>query len=221
MGRITASTLLSSIPRGTQRKSSYGLPTPITPISWSSGPPPRPAIASLVRWVDGLSVDAGHRSSSWFRDVKGRHDERDIVRTGQRKRGMRIETKGGKMFDGNGFTLGLRRFRRSTVCIARNLDEAARLPELDGMLGELQLWAIGMPWVAQSPSGARERLKLFVLDWHRCRAMNHGSPSARSMTTRTMNLGLSWSFRTPSQRERHRSAAERESHRSGGSARSR
>jgi hypothetical protein len=77
---------------------------------------------------------------------------------------MRIETKGGKMFDGNGFTLGLRRFRRSTVCIARNLDEAARLPELDGMLGELQLWAIGMPWVAQSRSGARERLKLFVLD---------------------------------------------------------
>src|SRR6202044_368338 len=110
MGRITVSTLLSSIPRGTPRKSSYGLPTPITPISWSWGPPPRPAIVSLVHWVDGLSVDAGPRSSSWFRDVKGRHDERDIVRACQRKRGMRIKTKGGKMFDGNGFTLRLRRF---------------------------------------------------------------------------------------------------------------
>ena len=145
-------------------ESSYGLPTPITPISWSWGPPPRPAIVSLVHWVDGLSVDAGHRSSSWFRDVKGRHDERDIVRACQRKRGMRIKTKGGKMFDGNGFTLRLRRFRRSTVCIARNPTKRYGFRNSTACSVELQLWASGMPWVAESPSGARERLKLFVLD---------------------------------------------------------
>ena len=58
------------------------------------GAPPRPAIASLVRWVDGLSVDAGHRSSSWFLDVKGRHDERGFVRcTGQESRRLPIEDR--------------------------------------------------------------------------------------------------------------------------------
>ena len=49
---------LHPYPGGRSEQNSYGLPTPITPISSLSGPPPRPAIASLVRWVDGLSVDA-------------------------------------------------------------------------------------------------------------------------------------------------------------------
>jgi hypothetical protein len=66
------------------------------------------------------------------------------------------------MFEGNVLALGLRRFRRSTVRFTRNLDDAVGLRELDGVLGELRLWAIGMPWVAESPS--RERLKLFMLE---------------------------------------------------------
>ena len=65
------------------------------------------------------------------------------------------------MFEGNGLALGLRRFRRSAVRFTRNLDDAVGLRELDGVLGELRLWAIGMPWVVESPS--RERLKLFML----------------------------------------------------------
>jgi hypothetical protein len=65
------------------------------------------------------------------------------------------------MFEGNGLALGLRRFRRSAVRFACNLDDAVGLRELDGVLGELRLWAIGMPWVVESPS--RERLELFML----------------------------------------------------------
>ena len=64
------------------------------------------------------------------------------------------------MFEGNGLALGLRRFRRSAVRFTRNLDDAVGLRELDGVLGELRLWAIGMPWVVESPS--RERLSSYV-----------------------------------------------------------
>jgi len=66
------------------------------------------------------------------------------------------------MFDDNVLLLGLRRLRRPTVRFTRKLDDAVGLRELDGVLGELRLWAIGMPWVAESPS--RDRLKLFMLE---------------------------------------------------------
>jgi hypothetical protein len=70
------------------------------------------------------------------------------------------------MFDGSVVTrrLRLRRLRRSTIRFARNLNAPVGLPDLDDMLGELCVWAKGMPWVVESPCGARERLKLFVLD---------------------------------------------------------
>ena len=66
------------------------------------------------------------------------------------------------MFDDSVLALGIRRLRRSTVRSAHNLHDAVGLRELDGVLGELRLWAIGMPWVAESPS--RDRLKLFMLE---------------------------------------------------------
>ena len=68
------------------------------------------------------------------------------------------------MFEGNGLALGLRRLRRSTIRFARDLDDAAGFQELAGVLDELRLWAIGMPWVVESLSGAPERLNLFMLD---------------------------------------------------------
>jgi hypothetical protein len=70
------------------------------------------------------------------------------------------------MFDGSVVTrrLRLRRLRRSTERFARNLDPGPGVPDLDDMLGELCVWATGMPWVVESPCGARERLKLFMLD---------------------------------------------------------
>jgi hypothetical protein len=70
------------------------------------------------------------------------------------------------MFDGSVLTrrLRLRRLRRSTVRFARNLDPAVGLPDVDDMLGELCVWATSMPWVVESPCGARQGLKLFMLD---------------------------------------------------------
>jgi hypothetical protein len=70
------------------------------------------------------------------------------------------------MFDGNVLTrrLRLRRLRRSTVRFASNLDAAAGPLELADVLRELSVWATGMPWVVESSCGARERLRLFMLD---------------------------------------------------------
>jgi hypothetical protein len=56
-----------------------------------------------------------------------------------------------------------RRLRRSAVRVGGKLD-AVRRPDLDDILGELCLWAAGMPWVAESPCGERETLRLFMLD---------------------------------------------------------
>jgi hypothetical protein len=66
------------------------------------------------------------------------------------------------MFDGSVLAQGIRRLRRSTVRSARNIHDAVGLRELDGVLGELRLWAIGMPWVVEHPT--QERLKLFMLE---------------------------------------------------------
>jgi hypothetical protein len=68
------------------------------------------------------------------------------------------------VFDGTELALGLRRLRRSTVRVARKLDDAVELRELEGLLGELRQWATGMPWVVESSPGVGERLNLFVLD---------------------------------------------------------
>jgi hypothetical protein len=67
---------------------------------------------------------------------------------------------------GNVLTRRIRilRFRRSIGRAVRNLDSAAERPGLGSMLDELCLWAIGMPWVVESPFGARETLRLFMLD---------------------------------------------------------
>jgi hypothetical protein len=97
------------------------------------------------------------------------------------------------MFTGSVLTrrLRLRRLRRSAARFGRKLDAVVGLPDLDDMLGELCVWATGMPWVVESPCAARERLKLFVIDCTPLSCVNHGSPSTRSMTTLTMDLGLS------------------------------
>jgi hypothetical protein len=70
------------------------------------------------------------------------------------------------MFDGNVLTrrLRLRRLRRSTVSFAHNHDASVGLLDVDDMLHDLSVWAAGMPWVVESPCGARERLTLFMLD---------------------------------------------------------
>jgi|GEM_PF-5097521 hypothetical protein len=70
------------------------------------------------------------------------------------------------MFTGSLLTrrLRLRRLRRSAARFGRKLDAVVGLPDLDEMLGQLCVWATGMPWVAESPCTAREMLKLFVLD---------------------------------------------------------
>jgi hypothetical protein len=70
------------------------------------------------------------------------------------------------MFDGSVVSrrFRLRRIRRSPLRLARNPDAVAGLPDLDDMLRELSAWAIGMPWVVESPCDARETLKLFMLD---------------------------------------------------------
>lgn len=70
------------------------------------------------------------------------------------------------MFTGSVLTrrLRLRRLRRSAARFGRKLDAVVGLPDLDDMLGELCVWATGMPWVVESPCAAREMLKLFVID---------------------------------------------------------
>jgi hypothetical protein len=59
--------------------------------------------------------------------------------------------------------LRLRRLRRSTVRFARTLNPPPGIPDFDNMLDELCVWAASMPWVIESPCGARERLRLFML----------------------------------------------------------
>jgi hypothetical protein len=59
--------------------------------------------------------------------------------------------------------LRLRRLRRSAARFASELDLVG-LSDLDDMLGELCMWAAAMPWVVESPCGARGTLKLFMLD---------------------------------------------------------
>ena len=119
------------------------------------------------------------------------------------------------MFDGNVSAQG-----SNTSLVprfARNLDDAIGLRELDGLLGELRHWATACRGSSKVPSTGGGESPHARRATH-CLAMNHGSLSARSMTTLTMYLGLSLSFRTPSQRELHSSMAERESHASGGLA---
>src|ERR1700735_2483208 len=71
-----------------------------------------------------------------------------------------------QMFDGSVLTrrLRLRRLRRSTAGFARHLDGVVGRPDFNDVLSELCVWATGMPWVVESSRGARQKLKLFMLD---------------------------------------------------------
>jgi hypothetical protein len=57
----------------------------------------------------------------------------------------------------------VRRLRRSAARFASKLDFVG-LSDLDDMLVDLCIWAAGMPWVVETPCGARGTLKLFMLE---------------------------------------------------------
>ena len=60
--------------------------------------------------------------------------------------------------------LRLRRLRRSVARFEPKLGAVRGLSDFDDVLGELYRWAIGMPWVVERPSTARETLRLFVVN---------------------------------------------------------
>jgi hypothetical protein len=57
-----------------------------------------------------------------------------------------------------------RQLRRSAARCSRSVETHVALLDLDDMLAELCIWATGMPWVVERPSGAEDTLRLFVLD---------------------------------------------------------